>query len=109
MLSISAGVAQDFEVGIRAAQAGDFDTALRELRPLAKQGHAGAQYNLGVMYLHGKGVSQDYAAALKWYRLAAEQGHAIAQYALGFMYDNGNGVLQDYVEALKWFHLAADR
>ena len=43
-------------------------------RLAAEQGYADAQYNLGVMYANGHGVSQDYAEAAKWYRLAAEQG-----------------------------------
>ena len=69
------------------------------LRPLADQGDAGAQYNLGVMYDKAHGVPQNYAEALKWYRLAADQGDATAQYNLGFMYDEGQGVPQNYAEA----------
>ncbi len=52
---------------------------------LAAQGDAHAQFNLGVMYDKGRGVSQDYAEAVKWYRKAAEQGHASAQHNLGVM------------------------
>ena len=65
--------------------------------PIAEQGYAPAQYNLGIMYDNGYGVPQDYAEAMKWYRLAAEQGHTDAQYNLGLMYDNGRGVPQDYL------------
>ena len=75
--------AQDFDRGLAAAQSGDFATALKEWRPLAEQGDALAQYNLGAMYEFGDGVVQDYAEAVRWYRLAAEQGHAKAQYNLG--------------------------
>ena len=39
-----------FDEGLAAAKRGDYATALREWRPLAKQGDADAQYNLGVMY-----------------------------------------------------------
>ena len=49
------GYAQDFQKGLTAAQSGDFATALREWTPLAKQGSAGAQYNLGVMEDDGDG------------------------------------------------------
>ncbi len=101
--------AQDFDRGFAAAQSGDFATALKEWLPLAEQGHAQAQYVLGVMYNNGDGVVQDYAEAVKWYRLAAEQGHAWAQYNLGVMYENGNGVIQDYAEAVKWYRLAAEQ
>ncbi len=48
-------------------------TARREWRPLAKQGNANAQYNLGVMYGNGQGVRQDYVQALMWYNLAASR------------------------------------
>ena len=34
---------------------GDYATALKHWRPLAKQGHAKAQYNLGTMHEHGRG------------------------------------------------------
>jgi hypothetical protein len=61
----------------------------------AEQGEAAAQNNLGVMYEHGKGVSQDYMTAVKWFRLAAKQGYGTAQYNLGVMYENGKGVSQN--------------
>ncbi len=65
--------------GLDAFQRGDYETALREWRPLAEQGNARAQTALGLMYAEGQGVSQDYETAVKWYRLAAEQGFASAQ------------------------------
>ena len=49
----------DFNKGLTAAQSGDFATALKEWKPLAGQGDADAQYNLGLMYLNGWGVPQD--------------------------------------------------
>jgi TPR repeat protein len=70
-------------------------------------GLAPAQTALGIMYVNGYGVPQNYTEALKWYRLAAAQGLAPAQTALGIMYVNGYGVPQDNAEALKWYHLAA--
>ena len=46
-------------------------------RKAAVQGHAGAQYNLGVAgYGNGDGVPQDYTQAVEWYRKAADQGNA---------------------------------
>lgn len=106
-LTPTAGFTQDFEKGFSAAKTGDFATALREWRPLAEQGHATAQYNLGWMYKNGKGVSQDDAEAVRWYRLAAEQGLASAQYNLGIIYKNGEGVLQDTLESVRWLSKAA--
>jgi len=43
----------DFEAGVLAYIQGDYATALTEFRPLAQQGHAGAQFNLGQMYRKG--------------------------------------------------------
>jgi len=80
---------------------------LREWRPLAEQGVAIAQFNLGVMYKNGQGVPQDYAEALKWYRLAAEQGVASAQFNLGVMYQFGDGFLQSNVMAHMWYNIAS--
>ena len=99
--------AGDFEDGAAASDRGDYATALRLWQPLAEQGNAGAQYNLGQMYRQGKGVAQDYKEALKWFRLAAAQGVAEAQYNLGVMYAKGDGVAPDYVRAHMWSNLAA--
>ena len=101
--------AQDLNKGIEAHDRGDFATALYEFRPLAEQGVADAQFNLGVMYTFGFGVPQDYAEAMKWYRLAAQQGQASAQNNLALMYENGYGVPQDYAKAVKWYRLAAEQ
>ncbi len=43
----------DFKAGVEAYEQGDYATALTEFRPLAQQGHAGAQFNLGQMYRKG--------------------------------------------------------
>ena len=106
-LVMGSGIVWAADKGLEAAQKGDFATALREWRPLAEQGDAGAQYNLGVMYRQGQGVPQDYKTAVKWYTLAAEQAIANAQFNLGVMYNNGQGVPQDYIRAHMWWNLAA--
>ena len=97
----------DFQKGMDAFDREDYATALREWKPLAEQGYALAQNNLGVMYEKGQGVSQNYKTAVKWYTLAAEQGYALAQFNLGVMYDKGEGVLQYYVSAHMWGNLGA--
>jgi len=42
-------------------------------RARAEQGDVDAQYNLGVMYLNGQGVPQDYVLAHMWLNLAASR------------------------------------
>ncbi len=108
-LGLTAPAWAGFDEGLAAYQRGDYATAVREWRPLAEQGVADAQYNLGVMYGEGLGVPQDYAKAVGWWRKAAEQGHATSQYNLGVAYHNGEGVPQNYAQAHMWHNLAASR
>ncbi len=96
-------------VGVAAYKWGKYGIALREWRPLAEQGNAKAQYNLGVMYRNGHGVPQDDAEAMGWWRKAAEQGNAGAQHNLGVMYEKGRGVPQDYAKALQWYRKATEQ
>jgi len=88
---------------------GDFQTALRILRPLAEQGDANAQFNLGVMYKRGDGVPQNTAEAAKWYEKAAGQGYAPAQYNLASLYEKGLGVPPDYPKAAGLYRAAAEQ
>ncbi|MGA2735582.1 MAG: tetratricopeptide repeat protein [Syntrophobacteraceae bacterium] len=87
----------------RALERGDY----AEMRALADQGDAATQYNLGMAYLNGLGVPQDYAEAAKWLGKAADQGFAMAQYNLFILYANGQGVPYDYIQAYMWCSLAA--
>ena len=107
IVSVSVATAQDFDKGLDAYSAGDYQTALREWRPLADRGESDVQFNMGVMYYSGRGVPQDYAEAEKWWRLAAEQGNADAQNNLGAMYQLGAGVLQSNVMAHMWYNIAS--
>jgi uncharacterized protein len=110
LLAIDGGVdAGPFEDGEAAYKSGDYATAVRLLGPLAEQGDATAQYNLGVIYAFGRGVPQNFPLAATWYSKSADQGLPDAQYNLGFMYEKGLGVPQDYTEAAKLYRLAADQ
>ena len=109
LLSLGSGVASsaDFNKGVEAYNSGDFKTALAEWKPLAAQGNAVIQYNLGVMYENGEGVPENDKTAVKWLTLAAKQGYAKAQGYLGLMYQNGEGVLENDKTAVEWLTLAA--
>jgi len=97
----------DFAAGLAAYQRGDYSTAVKEWRPVAEDGDAPTQFNLGLLYVDGHGVPQDYAEAARWFRRAAEQGYTQAQHNLGAMYGSGQGVRRDYVEAYKWLNICA--
>ncbi len=106
-LAIAVPLLADFAAGLAAYKKGDFVAAVKEWRPLAEDGDAATQFNLGLLYLDGHGVPQDYAEAAKWFRRAAEQGYTEAQHNLGAMYGSGQGVRRDYVEAYKWLNICA--
>ena len=72
--------AQDFNKGLKAYNSGDYEEAFNEWKPLAVQGNAVAQNNIGNLYNSGKGALKDRAQALKWYRLSAKQGYSNAQF-----------------------------
>ncbi len=76
-------------------------------RKAADAGDATAQFNLGIIYANGYGVTQEYDQAAYWFRKAAEKGDDAAQFNLGVMYASGQGVPQNYAEAVSWYHKAA--
>ncbi|MFZ7230567.1 tetratricopeptide repeat protein [Avibacterium avium] len=94
-----------FQQALDAANKNDFATALKLWKPLAEQGDASAQFNLGLMYANGQGVKQDKAEAAKWYRKAAEQGDVSAQFNLGLIYH----IYHYDVEGVKWYRKAAEQ
>ena len=49
--------------GLKAFEAGDYASALNEWHPLAQQGSARAQVNVGKMYATGAGVPKNEAEA----------------------------------------------
>ncbi len=97
----------DFQAGLDAYKRGNYATALREWRPLAEQGDASAQFQLGLLYDNGEGVSRDLASARQWYEKAAAQGEAKAQFYLGMQSSYGEGGPMDLVQAYMWYSLAA--
>ncbi len=97
----------DFDAGVRAYDAGDYEAAFQTWLPLARDGDAFAQRNLGHLYRLGRGVPQDFAVAANWYRRASDQGLVRAQANLANMYLRGQGVAQNTARAAAWFHRAA--
>ena len=92
-----------------AYRKGDFTTAFNLLLPLAEQGNAAAQNDVGYLYDQGQGAALNPTEAAKWFRKAADQGNDSAQINLGNAYYYGKGVKRNYEEAVKWYQKAADR
>jgi TPR repeat protein len=108
-------LAADLDAGVDAYLAGDYESAMKILYPLAKatdEDTAGdfiAQYFVGEMYYYGQGVPENFHEAIKWYRLSAAQNDPDAQYSIGYMYDTGKGVIESQEEAKQWYMLAASQ
>lgn len=90
-----------------------YERALKELRPLAEQGDAKAQYYLASVYLDGSAVPRSAATAVGLLERSAGQGYAPAQFTLGLLLWNGSGtgadaLAPDRARALPWLARAAD-
>lgn len=109
LFSIFSSTAQaDFNDGVVTYLMGDYDKAFTTMQSLAETSdHGYAQYYLGMMYMKGQGVEQDYKLASKWFRKAAEKSIPQAQYKLGNLYYKGKGVPKDYEFAYVWFSVGA--
>ncbi|MCC7411818.1 MAG: protein kinase [Gammaproteobacteria bacterium] len=90
-----------------ALRSGDHFAAAQRLTPLAENGDAEAQYQLGVLYALGRGVSQDYGLATRWFRLAAAQGHPEAQHNLDMLLARRGASGADQDESRQWLDGAA--
>jgi hypothetical protein len=96
-----------FEDGISAYDQQHFTAALGLWLPLAEQGYPAAQFNVGVLYEKGLGVTQDPAEAARWYLKAAERGDTDAQYKMATLYETGGGVAKNVREARRWYSIVA--
>ena len=65
--------ATQLQQAVTAYQSGDYAQAFKLLQPLAQQGDALAQNNLGFMYQNGFGVAQNYQQAKAWYQKVLAQ------------------------------------
>jgi TPR repeat protein len=111
MGSLAAGPAlgQPLKDAARYYDQGDYARALATWRPLAIQGNAEAQNNLGLLYLDGKGVPANLAEAVRYFQLSAAAGSAPGQNNLGGLYRDGRGVPRDFARAAKWFAASASQ
>lgn len=102
-------VEQNYKKGEELFDKKEFKKAFPILMDAANQGHPGAQFLIGKMFMLGSGVTLDYTEAMKWYRKAADSDYANAYNNIGVMYAEGWGVPQDAAEAMKWYIKAADK
>jgi TPR repeat protein len=96
-----------FEAGQAAFDAGDYETAVKILRPLADAGNPRAQYIIGIALLRGNGLTKDQEQATSYLTLSANQQHMEANLVLGVRYLEGKGGDQDATAAEKHLSTAA--
>ena len=70
-LAAQSSNAQDFDKGYKALESEDFETALRELKPLAEEGHEVSLILISGMYRLGFGVEQSNIDGYMWAGVAA--------------------------------------
>lgn len=75
---------------------------------LAEKEDPDGLFGLGMLYLEGIGVRQDYAKSLQLMRKAAFLGNQYAQLQVGQAYANGQGTEINYEEAYAWFLVAKE-
>ena len=97
--------------GEASLQVGKDNDAVKFFRIAAEQGHAGGQFQLGLMYAAGRGgLQKDEVQAAEWFRKAAEQGHAYSQTLIAVMLAEGKGGLpRDEAQAAQWYRKAAEQ
>ena len=78
------------------------------LKTLAQEGDAEAQYKIGLNYIYGNDAPKDASKAAEYFRMAAEQGYLPARRELGILLASGEGVEQDMDKAIQYLSEAAD-
>ena len=84
---------------------------LKSVEWYRRASHAGdleALTNLGIMYLNGDGVAQNFVEAVSAFRSAAQQQYPTGYFLMGHVYHNGLGVDQDLNQATTWYQRAAE-
>lgn len=107
LMGLSSLSVAEIDRGVDAYEQGKNSVALRYWMPLARDGNALAENNLGVMYQRGLGVAQDFQKARFWFEKAANQNLGEAKVNLGLLFFDGSGVPQDYEKAFTLFSSAA--
>ena len=96
-----------------AGQSDDYATSIKHYQLAISEGALPPQrllsirFNLGQLYMHGRGVPRIPNQAIAWFRKAAQQNYGPAMYFLGLMQLRGWGMPVDRQKAKDWFEKAA--
>ena len=97
----------DFERGVKAYEAGNYEAALKLWEPLGDNYDLAALRNLGHLYRLGQGVAKNGKKARCYYEKAAKLGHAPSQSNLAQMYFSGALIARDSEKAMYCLEKAA--
>jgi len=97
------------QVALGAYHNGEYATAFRLWRKMARNGDSTAQYNIGALFAAGKGVAASRDKAQKWFLLSAENGNAAAQFEIGKIYENAPVATTSLPKALVWIRRSAEQ
>ena len=87
---------------------GDFAKAFAAFQKAADEGDSRADFELGVMYLYGRGIPLDDDKAFNSFAKSANKGNLGGVFMLGRMYIEGIGTEQDKDKAITIYAKAAD-
>lgn len=65
--------------------------------------------HIGLMYLRGEGVEQNFSTAFTWFKRGLVNGDPLCQHEIGLMYLHGYGVNQDAFKASAYFKAASEQ
>ncbi len=99
--------ADQYQDGMSAFQMGDYETAFRDLLPLAQAGNADAAVAVGRLYYNGAGTEKNLDRAVYWIGYSAKRGNAAGETSFAQMYERGVGVAQSDDQAIFWYKKAA--
>ena len=85
-----------------------YETLLPKLKQLASKKHPEAEYQLGILYLKGLGISKNQNKAVYWLNRAAKTEHVKACYSLGLIYKQKGSKNTEFArKAEYYFRIAA--
>jgi TPR repeat protein len=103
------GFEGDFDRGLAAYNDKDYRRALIEWLPLAKEEDARAEYYIGIMFMHGLGLEENYQQGEIWLKLSANRDYTDAQYELGREYVAGTKLTANVDQGIRWLLSAAKK
>ncbi|MBR1978524.1 MAG: sel1 repeat family protein [Akkermansia sp.] len=93
---------EDYTKAKAHMEAKEMPAALKLLQNAAEEGHADAQYELGMCCMTGNGTEKNLKKAVEWFQRAAFYQHAEAELRLAICFGKGLGIEKNIAQALYW-------